>query len=66
MYGVDAQDAEADSWIGRNLCFALSPAEARAHMRGAGFHEQRTRATWTPRQAPPEGVPAHLAAEDTR
>jgi hypothetical protein len=45
VYGVDVEDALADSWISRFVCFAESPDEARAHIRDAGFHKGRI---WNP------------------
>lgn len=62
VYGVDADDAGADSWIGRYVFFAQSRDEARARIRDAGFHKRRIGREWHPGQTPPEGVPADLGA----
>jgi hypothetical protein len=60
VYGVDATDAGAESWIGRYLCWADSADAARARARNAGFHHKHIRAQWTPSQKPPPGIPAEL------
>lgn len=57
VYGVDAEDAVADSWITRFVCFADSPRAARARVRDAGFHRQRTWSMWSPRARPRDGRP---------
>lgn len=60
IYGVDADDAGADSWTGRYLCWASSPAEAKRRVVGAGFHKRQVRQHWSPGNLPLEGVPAAL------
>ncbi len=40
VYGVDAQDAGADGWVGRYLLWAQDEREAKARITGAGFHPQ--------------------------
>ncbi|GAB4062456.1 hypothetical protein GCM10028777_02240 [Angustibacter speluncae] len=61
VYGVDADDAGADTWIGRYVFFARSRDEARARIRDAGFHKRRIQREWRPGHAPPDGLPADLA-----
>jgi hypothetical protein len=64
VYGVDAHDAGADSWIGRYVCFAKSPEEASARIRDAGFHKRRIWGEWSAGQTPPEGLPDDLGPGD--
>jgi hypothetical protein len=55
VYGVDVEDALADSWISRFVCYAESPDEARARIRDAGFHKRRMWAEWSPKAPPKDG-----------
>jgi hypothetical protein len=55
VYGVDVEDALADSRISRIVCFAQSSDEARARIRDAGFHKRRMWAEWTPKAQPKDG-----------
>ena len=55
VYGVDIEDALADSWISRFVCFADSSKVARARIRDAGFHRRSTWAEWSPRAPPKDG-----------
>jgi hypothetical protein len=64
VYGVDAEDAGADSWIGRYMLWAESADEAKARTRDAGFHQRRIWATWRPEQEPPQGIPPGLQQGD--
>ena len=64
VYGVDAQDAGADSWTGRHVVWARTPDEARGRVAAAGHKKQLTR-RWTP-SAPPPGLPGDLGAGDDR
>ena len=64
VYGVDADDAGADSWIGCYLFWAESADDARARTRDAGFHQKQIKARWSPGQEPPHGVPAELRRGD--
>lgn len=54
-YGLDAEDAGADSWITRFVCFADSLQTARGRVRDAGFHKQRTWSLRRPRKRPTGG-----------
>ena len=64
VYGVDATDAGADSWIGRYVTWAESADDAKARTRDAGFHRKQIQAQWTPGLRPPEGVPTALKPGD--
>jgi hypothetical protein len=64
VYGVDAKDAGADSWIGRYLFFAESPEGARARTRAAGFHKRQISVFWNPGREPPQGLPDDLESGD--
>ena len=57
IYGVDAHDAGADSWIGRYVCFAASPDEARARIRDGGFHKRSLWGEWSPKAQSRNGRP---------
>jgi len=61
VYGVDAQDAGADSWTGRYVMWARTPDEAKKRIAAAGFHKKQIEHHWTP-VAPPPGLPADLGA----
>ena len=63
-YGIDAQDAGADSWIGRYVIHVESADEARAQISGAGFHKRQISAHWSPALQPPEELPTGLVAGD--
>jgi hypothetical protein len=64
IYGVDVEDALADSWISRFVCFADSPEDARARIRDAGFHKRRIEAEWNPKVRPKEALPLGLGPDD--
>ena len=58
VYGVDVEDALADSWISRFVCSAESPEEARARIRDAGFHKGKMwSSVWGPEAPPKDGRP---------
>lgn len=61
VYGVDAQDAGAESWTGRYVMWARTPNEAKKRIAAAGFHKKQIEHHWTP-VAPPSGLPADLGA----
>jgi hypothetical protein len=63
-YGADAEDAGADSWIGRYMFWADSADEAKARTREAGFHRKQIHADWTPAQMPSQGIPSGLQQGD--
>ncbi len=60
VYGVDAQDAGADSWVGRYLLWARDEREAKARITAAGFHRKQYGHLWRPGEPPPQ-VPPGLA-----
>jgi hypothetical protein len=64
VYGVDATDAGADSWIGRHLFWADSADAAKARTLNAGFHQKHIQAQWTPGQKPPRDAPSELQQGD--
>lgn len=64
VYGVDAQDAGADSWTGRYVFFAETPDLARQRIRDAGFHKGQIEAEWSPRRPPPGGAPGDLGPDN--
>ena len=55
VYGIDAEDAEANSWTGRYVFFAQSADEAKTRIREAGFHRKQIAYRWGPGHEPPEG-----------
>ena len=57
VYGVDAEDAGADTWTGRYLFWASSAEEATRRVRDAGVHKKQVRRHWSPAESPPEGLP---------
>jgi hypothetical protein len=61
IYGIDAQDAGADSWVGRYVFFARSRQEARQRIREARFHKKQIENEWTPRRPPPGDIPDALS-----
>jgi hypothetical protein len=64
VYGVDAQDAGADSWTGRYVFWADSLDEAMRRKRDAGFHQRQITSRWSPSQEPPEVLPSELRPGD--
>ena len=66
VYGVDVTDAGADSWLGRYLCWAQTPDDARRRVREAGLRAGQVQARWTPQHPPRNGLPAGLSPGDER
>ena len=54
IYGVEAYDYGADHRLGRYLCWADNPDEARLRIRDAGFHKKTSWQVFDPESLPTE------------
>ena len=64
VYGFQAEDALAGSWISRFVFYAESADQAKARIREAGFHKRKISAQWGPEEQPQPGLPAGLGPGD--
>ncbi len=64
MYGIEVEDALAQSWISRFVFLTESVDQAKARILDAGFHKRKIRTQWNPGEQPEVRLPSGVGPND--